>query len=177
LWIRWRQRGFVAGQTPSAINSRALSPVCQAEIYEVMGKPIKCRIQKANKQIRNTKIALGLPHYRGVLFFANDGNFMFPPAAMIHSIQLSLHRDFREIRHFVFFTANMYLAVKGINRPVLCWISFDMDNDKSGPAEALYSDLHEHWRRRHSEITGCRADIAELRDENMEAFWFGQYAR
>lgn len=70
---------------------------------------------------------------------------------MIHSIQLSLQGDFRKIRHFIFFTANMYLAVHGIGRPVVCWISFDMDNDKSPPAETLYDELYLHWIRRHEE--------------------------
>lgn len=177
LWIKWRQRGLVSGSTPRIINSRSLPAVCQTDMYEVMGKPIKRRIQKANKQIRDTKTALGLSDYRGVLFIANDGNFMFPPAAMIHAIQLSLQRSFREIRHFIFFTANMYLAVKGINRPVLCWVSFNMDNDKTSPAEALYSRLHEHWIRRHEEITGIRADPTELRDEDMEGFWFANHLR
>lgn len=177
LWIKWRQRRLVSGSVPSSFNSRSLPAACQADMYDVMGKPIKRRIQKANKQIRETKVALGLSDYRGVLFIANDGNFMFPPAAMIHSIQLSLHRDFREIRHFIFFTANMYLAVRGIGRPVLCWISFDMDNDKSSPAEALYDQLYQHWIRRHEEITGIRADPAELRDEDMEGFWFANYIR
>lgn len=151
--------------------------MCQAEMYETMGRPIKRRVQKANKQIRETKTALGVPEYRGVLFIANDGNFMFPPAAMIHSIQLSLQRDFREIRHFVFFTANMYLAIRGIARPVSCWISFDMDSETSSPAETLYADLYERWTRRHEEITGIRADTAELRDEDMEGFWFANYLR
>ena len=146
-------------------------------MYQVTGKSIRRRIQKANKQIRETKTALGLADYRGVLFIANDGNFMFPPAATNHAVQLSLQRDFREIRHFVFFTANMYLAMKGTDRPVLCWISFDMDNDKSSAAERLYEDLHIRWIRRHSEVTGIPAEIAELSDADMEGFWFGNYFR
>jgi hypothetical protein len=177
LWINWRQRGLTSGPVPRTINSRSLPPICQREMYQVTGKPIRRRVQKANKQIRDTKAALRLQDYRGVLFIANDGNFMFPPAATIHALQLSLQRDFREIRHFVFFTANMYLAMKGKDRPVLCWISFDMDNDKSSPAEQLYEDLHVRWTRRHSEVTGIPAEIAELSDADMEGFWFGNYLR
>jgi hypothetical protein len=177
LWINWRRRGLTSGPVPRAINSRSLPKVCQDEMYRVTGKPIHRRIQKANRQIRETKAALGLHDYRGVLFIANDGNFMFPPAATIHAIQLSLQRDFREIRHFIFFTANMYLAMKGTNRPVLCWISFDMDNDKSSPAEQLYENLRSSWVRRHCQITGIPAEIAELSDDDMEGFWFGNYFR
>jgi hypothetical protein len=177
LWIKWRQEGLVKGRTPPSINSRALPSRCQSEMYDVLGKPIRRRIQKANKQIRETKAALRLGDYRGVLFIVNDGNFMFPPAATIHAVQLALDRDFREIRHFVFFTANMYLAVRGIDRPILSWISFDMDNDKCGPAEALYERLHQHWTHRHEEITGVRADVTELKDSDMEGFWFGEYLR
>lgn len=177
LWINWRQRGLTSGPVPRTINSRFLPEICQTEMYRVTGRPIRRRIQKANKQIRDTKAALGLPDYRGVLFIANDGNFMFPPAATIHAVQLSLQRDFREIRHFVFFTANMYLAMKGKDRPVLCWISFDMDNNKSGPAEQLYEDLHTRWMRRHCEVTGIPVEVAELSDADMEGFWFGNYLR
>jgi hypothetical protein len=177
LWIKWRQQSLVSGAVPRVINLRSLPQLCQAEMYEVMAKPIRRRLQKANKQIRETKAALGLNDYRGVLFIANDGNLMFPPAAMIHAIQLSLHRDFREIRHFVFFTANLYLAARGINKPILCWISFDMDNNRSGPAETLYTDLYHRWVARHEDLTGIPAVKQELRDEDMEGFWFADFLR
>jgi hypothetical protein len=176
LWISWRQRGFVTGAVPASFNSRDLPTQCQGELYRVMAKPINARIQKANKQIRETKRALNLGDYTGVLFIANDGNFMFPPAATIHAIQLALHKHFREIRHFVFFTANMYLSIKGNDKPVLCWISFDMDNDKTKPAEELYENLYRRWIKRHAEITGIPAETAQLKDEDMGAFWFGNYA-
>jgi len=175
LWIAWRQRKLVSGAVPRSYNSRDLPAICQPEFLAVMGKPIRRRVQKANKQVRETKFALGLPEYKGVLFIVNDGNFMFPPAATIHAVQLALQRDFREIRHFVFFTANMYAAVKGVAQPVLCWISFDMDNNKTEPAEALYDELRARWVRRHVDVTGIPAVESELTDEQMEGFWFANY--
>jgi hypothetical protein len=136
---------------------------------------LKKRIQKANKQIRETKTMLNLKDYRGVLFIANDGNLMLPPAGTIHAIQLSLQRDFREIRHFVFFTAKLYIQIKGSDQPVLCWISFDMENDKSSPAEDLYDDLRRRWVARHQEVTGIPSITHELSDDDMEGFWFAKY--
>lgn len=175
LWIAWRQRELVSGPIPRRYNTRDLPEICQTEFLAVMAKPIRRRVQKANKQVRETKIALGLSDYKGILFIVNDGNFMFPPAATIHAVQLALQRDFREIRHFVFFTANMYAAVKGVKQPVLCWISFDMDNNKTGPAETLYDELRARWVRRHAEITGIPAVESELTDDQMEGFWFANY--
>lgn len=172
LWIRWRQNRVVKGPVPPRIDTRELPASCQTEMYRELGKPIKRRIQKANKQIRETKLALGLSDYRGVLFIANDGNFLFGPAAMIHCIQLALQREFREIRNFVFFTANMHSVMKGIDRPVLFWIPFDMRSDAAIP-ESFFRNLHERWAARHSEVTGLRADTTDM--EDMEAFWFSEY--
>lgn len=172
LWIKWRQKGIVRGSVPARIDSRGLSAACQTEMYRELGKPLKRRIQKANKQIRETKIALELPDYRGVLFIANNGNFLFGPAAMIHCIQMALQREFREIRNFVFFTANMHSVMKGVDRPVLFWIPFDMQSDAAIP-EKFFRTLYEKWISRHIEVTGLHADATEM--EDMEAFWFSQY--
>jgi len=133
---------------------------------------VKRRVQKANKQIRETKVALNLPDYRGVLFIANDGNFLFSPAGMIHCIQMALRREFREVRNFVFFTANMRSTMKGMNRPVLFWIPFEMQGDTAIP-ETFFRTLYEKWVSRHSEVTGLHARETEI--EDMEAFWHARY--
>jgi hypothetical protein len=125
LWINWRQRGLVTGKTPPHIYSDQLPDTCQQEMFMALGKPIRRAIEKANRQIRETKAALGLTDYAGLLFIANDGNFLFRPPALIHYVQSVLRSGFfREIRNFVLFTVNMYSTMKGFAEPGLFWIHF-----------------------------------------------------
>ena len=140
----------------------------QTELYRVFTKNVKRRIAKANMQIRETREHLGLTDYAGLLFIANDGVTTLSPAAFIHAVQLSLQRDFREIRHFVFFTVNLYAKLRSSPVPALFWISFDMQD---GPPinESFLESLGASWRLQCCRTMGVNAVEGELDD--MEGFW------
>jgi hypothetical protein len=172
IWIKWRQKGFVSGKTPSRIDWRTLPKNCQMDMYKIVGKPIQKKIQKANIQIRETKAALNLGDYTGLLLIANDGNFAMSPAAVIHCIQSNLAKDFREIHNFVFFTANMTSRMAGTPIPVLFWIPFSM-SDEHKLSEDFMNNLYRAWVLRHEELTGIPNVQSDQMD--MEAFWNANY--
>jgi hypothetical protein len=172
LWSKWKSQHFVVRDAPNSLDFSRLPNEHQTQMYKVMGEPIRRQIQKANKQIRETKEELNLPDYRGVLFIANDGNFILPPAGMVHYIQSVLKNGFRQIRHFVFFTINLQSKLSNHKEPVLFWISFSMED---GPeiSEQFTNDLFEAWAKRHEELTGTVIRKGSI--ENMEAFWNSAY--
>ena len=140
----------------------------QNKIFEVTTKSIKRRIQKANAQIRETKQALRLDDYLGLVVLANDGINSLPPAAFIHAAQLALSRDFSEIKYFIYLTANLFTKLRGVPMPVVFWIAFDMQ--KGPKMDASFVDrLGANWRRLVTRKTGLPSVEQELND--IEGFW------
>ncbi len=172
LWRRCYAKGLVESPRVNDRDWRALPPQIQNKFYEIKTRSIKKRVQKANRQVRETKERLGLSDYAGVLFIANDGVRSLTPPACIHAIQLALRNDHREIRHFVFFTANLLSELRQTPSQTLFWISFDMEDGRP-INHAFLNYLGNAWRARCSEITGIGSFEEELVD--VEGFWRSKY--
>jgi hypothetical protein len=174
LWRSWKNAGKVTEESVHDAYWKDMPKALQTQIYQILGRPIVKRIQKANKQIRETKSRLNLDDHRGLLLLVNDGKMSFSPAATIHAAQLALQKDFREIREFVFFTVNLFSAMKGVPVPALYWFHFHLEQARP-EVNALVDKLGQAWRRHHSSLLGNVGFASEIPDEAMEAFWFSRY--
>jgi hypothetical protein len=172
LWRRCHVKGLVTSRRQNATDWQALPKTIQNQIYEIRTRTIKKRIQKANLQLRETKEHLGLGDYRGVVLLANDGIRSLSASAFIHAAQLALRRDFREVRHFVFLTANLFTQIRDERRASLFWIGFDMKDDDPIP-NAFLDRLGAAWRTHYQRVAGFRMVEEELQD--IEGFWNSRY--
>lgn len=164
----WYRSGKIETPELNEATWRKMPLRLQTDLYRVFTASIKRRIETANRQIRETKRELRLHEYAGLLIFANDGVLSIPPAAFIHATQLALQRDYHEIRHFVYLTANVFTTVRNTPIPVLFWIAFDMQD---GPRiDAVFLDsLGRTWRRHCCQVMGAVGFEQEL--EDVEGFW------
>ena len=165
-------KGIIDSPTLDLDSWKRLPVDAQTKLYEIFTRNLKRRIAKANRQIRETKRELHLTDYNGLLFLANDGVVSLPPAAFIHATQMTLRNHFHEIRHFVFFTSNVFTALRGVSVPVLFWIYFHMEDGK--PIDKEFTErLGRAWSRHCSTITSIPTVEGELQD--IEGFWSAKH--
>jgi hypothetical protein len=172
LWQQWKSAGKVTEDSVHDAYWNRMPKDLQAQLFKVCSRPIWKRIQKANKQIRETKMHYKLDDHRGLLLIVNDGKLSFSPAATIHATQMALQSDFRQIREFVFFTVNLFSEMKGVRVPASFWIYFHMDEPRP-EVEELATKLGEAWRKHHCGLLGGIGFASEIPD--MEAFWHARY--
>ena len=169
---QWHQEGKIKTTKIDESNWRELPKELQTRIYEITTKSIKRRIQKANVQIRETKRALRLDDYNGLLFLANDGIASLGPAAFLHATQHALTRDFSEIKYFIYLTANLFTQLRESPMPTLFWIGFDLQ--KGEKMDVAFTDrLGRNWRSLVCRKSGIPGVVQELSD--MEGFWHAKH--
>src|SRR5581483_4833337 len=160
--------GKIKTKEVSESNWHELPRELQNTIYNVTTNAIKTQIEKANKQIKETKIRLGLKTYKGVLIIVNDGVQSYPPAMFVHAIFRLLLHQYSGITSFIFLTANVFVKTREHPMPIQCWISIDMEKDgKMSPA--LSNNLHEAWKALVTKKTGIPSYKVEMND--VEGFW------
>ncbi len=165
---QWHNEGKIKTTNIDENNWGELPKELQTKIYEITTKSIKRRVQKANVQIRETKRALRLDDYSGLLILANDGIASLGPAAFLHATQHALARDFSEIKYFIYLTANLFTQLRESPMPTLFWIGFDMQ--KGPKMDVAFTDrLGRNWRSLVCKKTGMPGFVQEMHD--MEGFW------
>jgi hypothetical protein len=167
----WYRTGKIPSKETGPAEWAQMPNELQNRIYRIFTNNIKRRISKANRQIRETKRELRLEHYTGLLIIANDGILSLPPAAFIHAVQLALQKDFREIRHFIFFTANIFTQTREAPAPSLFWISFDMQD---GPwiDPVFLERLGHSWQKHCTDLFDAASFGQEIQD--IKGFWHSQ---
>ncbi len=167
LWAKWVERGQVQGPTPPFFDSRQMPIPCQIEMIRMMGESIRGRIKKANAQIKATKSALNCSDYRGMLFMANDGNFVMELTAMLTVIAYAIKDHFHEIECVCLFSGNILTRVKGVELPTQMWYSLPRD-ETIVPIAELSQRICKEWGEHYSSVTGIKSLPSEIGD--MEFF-------
>lgn len=154
LWTRWYRKHLVAGPVPNEFDWKKLSHTHQIEFIALHTRSIQGAVRKANRQIRETRAHLGLTGYQGMLMAANNGITSVPPPWVIEGIRLNVQRHhYTEIRHFIFFTANMVVAGSDRRTVHFPWVNFDLHEDGSMNTD-LTDRLAAAWRERHRQLLG-----------------------
>ncbi|HMS42978.1 MAG TPA: hypothetical protein PKE69_22305 [Pyrinomonadaceae bacterium] len=73
LYVKWVKEGLVPRIWGKAmIQTQNLPERCQLEFTNIIKKPLEGRINKANKQIKETKKHFGIEDYKGVLILVSE---------------------------------------------------------------------------------------------------------
>jgi hypothetical protein len=84
-------------------------------------KRIQRILEKANKQIKETKLNLGFDSSQGLLIIINDGLYGLPSVTTVALISSILVHHFSSIDGFVYLTLNKYTDIPGDNYARLIW--------------------------------------------------------
>lgn len=118
----WMQDGTVGPMYGSSVvDSKTLPEKCQRELIDIFKHALQRRLLKANKQIRETAEAFGMPDAKGLVFLVNDGNFALEADAVIYLIGRILGHDCTSINSVVYFTVNMIASGPMTEKQVLIW--------------------------------------------------------
>lgn len=92
-----------------AFRNQKVPREVQLRMFAMAKRPIVQAFEKANKQIRSTKLLLKRPNARGLVLIANDGNHQFSPAEML-SVICAAFAQLRdcEVDCVVYLTPNVY---------------------------------------------------------------------
>jgi hypothetical protein len=174
LISEYYETGRIKSRTINEANWKEWPLELQTKIYEATTRSLRKRIHKADIQIRETKRELRLGGYNGLIVLANNGVSSLPPAAFLHAAQLTLGRAFTEINYFVYLTANLFTAMRGLALPALFWIGFDMQR---GPKmDTNFTDrLGRIFKKLVADETGIPSVSEELQD--IESFWKARHIK
>lgn len=151
---KWRNRGYNIKITKNGWRATVsnLPQECSKEILRLYAKPIKKRIDKANKQIKDTKTKLNKENYKGVLLIANDGNLAVDPEHMYHILSRSMMNTHSGINAVIFFTVNYPGKAKLTNLDTLVWAGLNRPNLEP-VNEEFFLKLQAGWSRHLEKLT------------------------
>jgi hypothetical protein len=145
---------------------------CREEMFSAMAEALqKHVVVAANAQIKSTKELLNLPDAKGLLWVASDGNEFLQPNTvwyLLHRILQKKKPDgnpaYSSIHGLAYFSPRMLAQVKGIQEPVLLWMSGYRQRDPQ--LEACLSELSSEWPNYVSWAQGIqiRNGIAKVED-------------
>ena len=156
-WQKWRQHGYVDGDTPESMRSDSIPRECFSDIRRIYMAPLQRIIKKANRQIRETKQHLNLREHHGLLLLANDGNLAIPPDSLFRLALEILNGSCSEIAEIVLFTANLLSKVPTTDIPCYLWLIGTVPGCQD--IDLTFSqELGVRWKAHHEQLTGrtCR---------------------
>lgn len=166
----WLQKGYATlAQLQAATKVNQLPEKCYNDILKLYSRPIKNHIDKANDQIKKTKIRQNLSDYQGLVFLGSDGNYFIKPRHVRFFVSnlLNSPNKYRSINTVVYFTANVVTTRP--NDPTLSrlWVQLYRDKDffENVPLPFL-KELYNGWVYYYRKVTGI--DLKNLSDLNEE---------
>lgn len=125
----WADRGLVLVYGTQRVDLARLPVPCQQEVLSIIAKPLQNNVlRQANRQIRSTKEALGLPGAKGILMIASDGNEDLKPQDVLFFCSRILWRgdsekqvQFPDIDAVVYFNPRMPVVVPTTGQVTLIW--------------------------------------------------------
>ena len=149
----------------------------QRDLYRILARPIKKRLDKANRQIKLTKKHLEMPEAHGLVLLANDGNYRLEPAQFAHAVKIALGQDFSGIDSLVLFTANLLSVLPGQEKHVLSWTVASRVGHPS-PPEKFLNRFFVGWTRHVGRKIGEDIPlIGPIGHQNLEAMKYDQKYR
>ena len=133
------------------------------ELIGELKKPLQRIVNSANRQIKETKIELGLPDYRGVLICVNDNFRGLRPGIVSGLIGHILAGTSYKSTTAVIYQTNHYVELVELPYAALLWAP--MYSDEAGPDLVDFiNDLGRKWRAYSEGIEGPY-DFSEERPE------------
>jgi hypothetical protein len=142
----WLQRGLVQlGQiNPRAIDVDKLPLSCQNDLDNLIGRQIKTHLAKANAQIKQTKLTLGLTNAKGLLLLVNDGNHLLEHIVALRLLNKRLKTTYTGIDKFVYFTVNLR-ALSPNGNAVRVWLDAHSRENVNEISDDFTNSLRMGW--------------------------------
>ena len=114
------------------------------EYVRLFRPPISRILKKANRQIRSTKIQLGIQANCGILILVNDGFTMLPPDWVRALAAGLLVHSYSSIDCLIYSTLNRYVEVRGSDLAHLLWAPTYSDKAPD-ELQMFVNDLGRRW--------------------------------
>lgn len=134
----------------------------RGEILQELKKPLQRIVNKANRQIKETKAELGLPDHRGILICVNDAFKGVPPPLVISLIaNIMSGTSYKSITAVIYLT-NHYVELDEIPYASLLWSPMYAESAGDDLVDFV-NDLGRKWRAYAESIEGPY-DFSEERE-------------
>ena len=130
----WEKRKLIsqADKIKILYGQKGIPEECYLDLVRSCRKTVDRAIHKANKQIQETKKTFSLPKAKGLLFLANDGNYLVENAAFVGLIGDLMQKKYAnsEIDGFVYLTVNQVSYIPNSDLDWSLWVpGYRSDND------------------------------------------------
>lgn len=127
----WQRAGLLRVYGTTTVDLQKLAKPCQDDWLELHEKPLQRLLEKANRQMRQTKEDFGSPNATGVLLLANEAQLSSSPinlATYLARISRKKKSDseklFSNIQYIVVFAVNLMVVSPEFPNGCFPWISF-----------------------------------------------------
>ncbi len=127
------------------LRSNQLPRCCQHAWLELLKGPIKKAVQKANRQIKQTKRHFGLMGAKGLLVLVHNGNYSLDPSTVLYLVDRVLGSRHSGISSVVYVNVNMNATMPSTERNVLFWIQANRAGIP-GVSKEFLNALHKGWK-------------------------------
>jgi hypothetical protein len=156
---RWMADGTIGNYYGcQTINSDDLPESCQVELLDCFSGPLRQRIHKANKQLKETLRHFNPSNAKGLLFIVNDGNTSLKPDIARFLITRVLGREFSTINSVVYFTANLFATSTQTDKDTLVWAHLTRKAVNEPVDTSFVMAIFDKW---HERIELLRGELIE----------------
>lgn len=148
----------------SLIRQQALQPDANfyRDYFRILRAPLQRVIKTANRQIKETKIELGLTKYSGIMICVNDSFRGIRPGMVMSLLSDTLAGESYNSVDCLIYQTNHYVEIAESPGTVLLWAP--IYSPKVGPEIVNFvNDLGRSWRRYRNQIEGP-SDFSEERE-------------
>ena len=165
----WMDQGIIGPAYGNVVIDSSTLPIqCQRELIDVFRPPLRRRVLKANRQIRETAKLLGMPDAKGLLLVANDGNYALEADMAMYLLSRILGNDCRSIHSIIYFTVNMSAASPLTHKQVLVWVASSRKRLLEPVASEFLAELFEGWLTHLERLRGESIDRIVGSDNALE---------
>ena len=169
-WIELGIIGPVYGTVK--IDSKTLPERCQIELLDLFTPPLRKRIQKANKQIKETIEYFNPEKPKGLLFLVNDGNYTLEADIARHLIKRTLGTEFKNINSVVYLTVNMTATSSLTDNDALVWIHFNRRSIIEPVETDFVMNLFHKWKLHMEFLRGESIETVVADRQSVESIKF-----
>jgi hypothetical protein len=173
-WVQDGTVGPIYGRV--VVESKSLPERCQRELLDVFRPALRRRILKANKQIRETASALGMPEAKGLLFIVNDGNYALEADAAVYLIGRILGNECSSINSVVYLTVNMVASSPVTDKQVFVWVHTNRRGIINPVDSNFVMDLFASWRVHLEKLRNEPIETILLENQNLERIRYDKSA-
>jgi hypothetical protein len=172
LFDKWMGQGRILFYGTRRIDSSTLDRDMQWELAKLHSESVKRALKKANRQIRETKTALGMAGAKGHVVIVNDAVPTLDPYTFAFAVHQSLGQHYSSINGVSLVTVNYVTSLKGLPTKIKFWGNYTREDYCPSLDASYLNQFAETWSKYISDIEGQRVPYLKL-PENFDLKQFG----